>query len=223
MARLGLYPTPRPGPASSATRSPARSTQVGPGVTELTPGMRVVALTRFGGYAEAVAVPVAQVFPMPDGMGFEEAAAIPVNYLTAVLMLRVFGNVQAGDRVLVHAAAGRRRHGGHPALPDRGRRGDRHGVGARSTQRSAKPASPTCIDYRTQDFEAEVRRLTGGRGVDIVLDATGAFKKSYRCAGAARPARLLRPLGRGARHDAEPARRHRPRARAAVVPSRSAS
>src|SRR4030095_8152840 len=60
----------------------------------------------FGGYAEAVAVPATQVFPMPERMSFEEAAAIPVNYLTAVLLLRHFRNVRAGDRVLVHAAAG---------------------------------------------------------------------------------------------------------------------
>ena len=66
----------------------------------------MVALTRFGGYADVVVVPAAQVFPLPDGMSFEQAAAVPVNYLTAVLMLRHFGNVKAGERVLVHAAAG---------------------------------------------------------------------------------------------------------------------
>src|SRR5262249_22544724 len=65
----------------------------GAGRRRACPGQGVAALTRFGGYAETVAVPAAQVFPLPDGLSFEQGAAIPVNYLTAVLMLRHFGNV----------------------------------------------------------------------------------------------------------------------------------
>lgn len=186
MARLGLYQDAPPRPCVVGYEVAGTVDQLGPGVTDLAPGARVVALTRFGGYAEAVAVPVSQVFPMPDGMGFEEAAAIPVNYVTAVLMLRVFGNVQAGDRVLVHAAAG----GVGMAAIQLCRIAGAEVIGTASaakhqTLREAGVAH--CIDYRTQDFEAEVRRLTGGRGVDIALDATGAFKKSYR---------TLAPLGR---------------------------
>jgi NADPH:quinone reductase-like Zn-dependent oxidoreductase len=186
MARLGLYQDAPPRPCVVGYEVAGTVDQVGPGVAEITPGMRVVALTRFGGYAEAVAVPVAQVFPMPDGMGFEEAAAIPVNYLTAVLMLRVFGNVQAGDRVLVHAAAG----GVGMAAIQLCRIAGAEVIGTASAAKHAtlrEAGVAQCIDYRTQDFEVEVRRLTGGRGVDIVLDATGAFKKSYRS---------LAPLGR---------------------------
>jgi NADPH:quinone reductase-like Zn-dependent oxidoreductase len=109
-----------------------------------------------------------------------------VNYLTAVLMLRHFGNVRKGDRVLVHAAAG----GVGMAAIQLCRIAGAEVIGTASavkhaTLRDAGVAH--AIDYRTQDFEQEVKRITGGRGVDIVLDATGAFGKSYR---------TLAPLGR---------------------------
>ena len=95
MARLGFYPDAPPRPCVVGYEVAGTVDRVGPGTDgDLAPGRRVVALTRFGGYAEAVAVPAAQVFPLPDPIGFEEAAAIPVNYLTAVLMLRYFGNVK---------------------------------------------------------------------------------------------------------------------------------
>src|SRR5262245_3681658 len=107
MARLGFYADAPPRPCVVGYEVAGTVERVGAGADGgLAPGQRVVALTRFGGYAEAVSVPAAQVFPLPDRLSFEEGAAIPVNYLTAVLMLRYFGNVRAGDRVLVHAAAG---------------------------------------------------------------------------------------------------------------------
>ncbi len=182
-ARLGYYPDAPPFPCVVGYEVAG---EVAGGDGAIAPGTRVVALTRFGGYAEAVAVPAAQVFPMPDGMSFEEAAAIPVNYLTAILMLRHFGNVRAGDTVLVHAAAG----GVGMAAIQLCRIAGASVIGTASAAKHAvlREAGVThAIDYRTQDFEAEVRRLTGGRGVDVVLDATGAFRKSYRC---------LAPLGR---------------------------
>src|SRR5581483_8664694 len=93
MARLGLYPDAPPRPCVVGYEVAGTVERTGAGVDgALAPGRRVLALTRFGGYAEAVAVPAAQVFPIPDRMRFEEAAAIPVNYLTAVLMLRHFAN-----------------------------------------------------------------------------------------------------------------------------------
>jgi NADPH:quinone reductase-like Zn-dependent oxidoreductase len=101
-------------------------------------------------------------------------------------MLRRFGNVQAGDRVLVHAAAG----GVGMAAIQLCRLAGAQVLGTASASKHAvlrDAGVAHAIDYRTQDFETEVMRLTGGRGVDIVLDATGAFRKSYRC---------LAPLGR---------------------------
>ena len=187
MARLGLYPDAPPRPCVVGYEVAGTVEAVGPGVDgDLAVGRRVVALTRFGGYAEAIAVPAAQVFPLRDTMPFEEAAAIPVNYLTAVLMLRHFGNVKRGERVLVHAAAG----GVGMAAIQLCRIAGAEVIGTASAGKHPmlrEAGVAHAIDYRTQDFEAEVRRVTGGRGVDIVLDATGAFRKSYRCLG---------PLGR---------------------------
>src|SRR3989475_11736849 len=114
-ARLGLYPDAPPRRCGVGYEVAGTIDRLGAGVDgALAVGRRVIALTRFGGYAEAVAVPVAQVFPMPDSMSFEGGASIPGNYLTAVLMLRHFGNVRAGDPGLVHAAAG---GGGMAAIP----------------------------------------------------------------------------------------------------------
>jgi NADPH:quinone reductase-like Zn-dependent oxidoreductase len=184
-ARLGVYPDAPPFPCVVGYEV-AGVVEQAPAGDGLRPGQRVVALTRFGGYAEAVAVPAAQVFPLPDALSFEQGAAIPVNYLTAVLMLRRFGNVQAGERVLVHAAAG----GVGMAAIQLCRIAGAEVIGTASASKHAvleQAGVKHAIDYRTRDFEAEVKRITGGRGVDIVLDATGAFRKSYRC---------LAPLGR---------------------------
>jgi NADPH:quinone reductase-like Zn-dependent oxidoreductase len=162
--------------------------EVGPGVDGLTPGQRVLAFTRFGGYSDVVAVPTTLVLPIPDSLSLEQAAAIPVAYLTAWMMLVWLGNVHAGETVLVHAAAGGVgqaalqicRHFGAEVL------GTASG-GKHERLRQLGVTHP--IDYRSQDFEEEVERVTGGRGVDIALDAVGgeSFKKSYRC---------LAPLGR---------------------------
>jgi NADPH:quinone reductase-like Zn-dependent oxidoreductase len=186
MARLGFYADAPPLPCVVGYEVAGTVERVGPGADGLAVGQRVAALTRFGGYAEAIAVPAAQVFAMPERMSFEEAAAVPVNYLTAVLMLRHFANVQKGDRVLVHAAAG----GVGMAAIQLCRIAGAEVIGTASASKHAllrDAGVAHAIDYRTQDFEAEVRRITGGRGVDVVLDATGAFRKSYRC---------LAPLGR---------------------------
>ncbi len=187
MARLGLYPDAPPRPCVVGYEVAGTVERLGAGVDAgLVPGQRVVALTRFGGYAEAVAVPSAQVFPLPAAMSFEEGAAVPVNYLTAVLMLRHFGNVRAGDTVLVHAAAG----GVGMAAIQLCAIAGASVIGTASATKHAllrEAGVAHAIDYRTQDFEQEVRRLTNGRGVDIALDATGAFRKSYRS---------LAPLGR---------------------------
>jgi NADPH:quinone reductase-like Zn-dependent oxidoreductase len=185
-ARLGVYPDAPPPPCVVGYEVAGVVERIGAGVDGVAPGDRVVALTRFGGYADVVAVPSAQVFPMPTGMRFEDGAAIPVNYLTAVLMLRHFANVKAGERVLVHAVAG----GVGMAAIQLCRIAGAEVMGTASASKHARLREmgvAHCIDYRTEDFEDAVRRVTNGRGVDVVLDATGAFRKSYRC---------LAPLGR---------------------------
>jgi NADPH:quinone reductase-like Zn-dependent oxidoreductase len=189
MARMGLYPDAPPLPCVVGYEAAGTVAALGPGTPPgLEVGTRVLALSRFGGYSDRLVAPGVQVAPIPAGLSFEQAAAIPVNYLTAWLMLVHLGNVRAGDRVLVHAAGG---GVGQAAVQiARWREAEIFGTASPSKHDRLRAAGVQhCIDYTQQDFEAEVRRLTGGRGVDLVLDAVGgtSFRKSYRS---------LAPLGR---------------------------
>src|SRR3954451_20514701 len=181
MARVGLYPdAPKP-PCVMGYEVSGEVESLGEGVSDFAVGDRVVAGTRFGGHAELITVPADQVLPLPERLSFEQGAAFPVNYGTAYAALIVMGSLRQGDRVLIHAAAG--------------------GVGIAATQiaRNAGAeifgtASPSKhdairaqgvthpIDYRNQDFEAEAMRLSGGEGVDLIIDALGptSFRKDYR-------------------------------------------
>jgi NADPH:quinone reductase-like Zn-dependent oxidoreductase len=106
MARVGLYPDAPAPPCVVGYEIAGTIAEVSGEVDGLQPGQRVFAGTRFGGYAEQVAIPARHAVPMPDGMGFPEATAIPVNYATAWTGLVRFGNLWPGERVLIHAAAG---------------------------------------------------------------------------------------------------------------------
>src|SRR5919202_814459 len=156
--------------------------EAGPGVEGIEVGQRVFSGTRFGGYAERVVIPASHAVRLPDGMTFEQATAIPVNYATAWAGLIRYGGLWPGERVLIHAAAG--------------------GVGIAATHIASETgaevwgtASPEKheairafgvehpIDYRREGWEE------GLPGFDVVLDGVGGgnFKKSYE---------LLRPGGR---------------------------
>lgn len=188
MARLGLYPDAPKLPAVVGYEVAGTVDAVGEGVSGVNKGDRVLALTRFGGYAEQVVVSAGQVTPLSDDLSFEVAAAVPVNYLTAWIMLVHLGNLHPGERVLVHGVGG---GVGQAALQICLWRGAEV-LGTASAPKHARLLErgvSACIDYRNQDFEVEVKRLTDGAGVDLVLDAIGgaSFQKSYRC---------LAPLGR---------------------------
>jgi NADPH:quinone reductase-like Zn-dependent oxidoreductase len=173
MARVGLYP--------DAPKPPA---VVGYEVagTRADSGERVMAGTMFGGYAERVAVDERDILPLPDGLSFEQGAAVPVNYATAWQGLLGYGPLGEGDRVLIHAAAG--------------------GVGIAATQiaksRGAEvwgTASPgkheACRGFGV-DHPLDYTRSGWERGLpkfDLIMDAVGgrSFRTSYK---------LLRPGGR---------------------------
>jgi synaptic vesicle membrane protein VAT-1 len=188
MARQGLYPdAPKP-PCVVGYEVAGVVDAVGPGVARPPAGARVLALVRFGGHADTVCAPAASVLEMPEGATFEEAAALPVNYATAWLVIFRWASVRPGERVLVHMAAG---GVGIAALqllrtvP---------GVVVFGTASAAKHDAirgEGCthpIDYRTRDYAEEVRRLAGD-GVDVVLDPLGGkdTRKGFD---------LLRPGGR---------------------------
>jgi NADPH:quinone reductase-like Zn-dependent oxidoreductase len=107
MARVGLYPDAPEPPCVVGYEVAGTIAELGPGVNGgLEPGQRVFAGTRFGGYAERVVIPAEHAIPIPAGMDYPAATAIPVNYATAWTALIRFGNLWAGERVLIHAAAG---------------------------------------------------------------------------------------------------------------------
>jgi NADPH:quinone reductase-like Zn-dependent oxidoreductase len=148
----------------------------------------VLAGTRFGGYSELVSVDAGQVLRLPGHLGFEQGAAFPVNYATAYAALVIMGGLKADERVLIHAAAG--------------------GVGIAATQIASRIGAEVFgtasaskheaireqgvdhpIDYRSRDFASEALRISGGLGLDLIIDAVGptSFRKDYA---------ILRPGGR---------------------------
>jgi synaptic vesicle membrane protein VAT-1 len=188
LARLGLYPDAPKLPMVVGYEVAGIIDAAGPGVTGIAEGDRVIAMTRFGGYADAVVVPAGQVFAMPAGLNDAEGAAVPVNYLTAALALYRLAALQAGETVLVHNAGG----GVGIAATQLALLRRATVIGTASTMKHAALRSfgvEHALDYRSVDVVAEVRKLTRGRGVDVVLDPLGgrSFGDSYR---------LLAPLGR---------------------------
>jgi synaptic vesicle membrane protein VAT-1 len=187
LARLGLYPDAPGLPLVPGYEVAGHVDAVGDEVTRLGIGDRVVALTRFGGYADTVVVPADLAFPAPDRLADTEVAALPVNYLTALVALYRMANVQAGETVLLHSAAG---GVGTAALQfARLRRATVIGVASRGKHDALRRLGADFTVDREHDVRAAVLDITGGRGVDVALDATGgrSFAEGYR---------LLAPLGR---------------------------
>jgi NADPH:quinone reductase-like Zn-dependent oxidoreductase len=146
-------------------------------------GDRVAALTMFRGYAELAAVPAAQVFALPPEMSFEEAAATPVNYLTAYHSLFEMGNLRAGDRALIHGAAGG--CGVAAVQLCRARGITVFGTASASKQDYLRSIGVEhAIDYTREDFVARVRSAAPD-GIELALDAVGgkSFTQSARCLG----------------------------------------
>jgi NADPH:quinone reductase-like Zn-dependent oxidoreductase len=186
LARVGLYPeAPKP-PCVVGYEFGGEVESLGEGVTGVSVGDRVLGGCDFGGYAELVATGADNLVQLPDDWSYEEGAAASVTYSTAYAALVRYGAVQEGERVLIHAAAG--------------------GVGIAATQVAKLLGAEVFgtasgskheavrgfgvdhpIDYRTQDFVKEVRRITGEkRPLDLVMDAIGgrSFKKSFSLLGA---------------------------------------
>jgi len=181
MARVGMYPDAPPLPGVLGYEV---SGEIDLPIDRA--GEKVIALTRFGGQSEMVCVPAGAVIPMPSGLSFAEAASIPVVWLTAWHMLVELGNLRRGHVVLIHAAAG----GVGTAAVQICRKFGATSIGTASSgkhERLRELGLSHAIDYRKLDFEQEVKRITGGRGVDIALDPVGTFRKSFRC---------LAPVGR---------------------------
>src|ERR1700693_1848211 len=188
LQRMGIYPgTPKPPfvPGLEIAGVVEKIADGGkqPVAETLKRGDAVAAMTHFTAYAQWVAAAAQNVYRLPAGMPFDDAAAIPVNYLTAYHSMFAMGNLQPGDRILVHGAAG--------------------GVGIAAVQLAkarglvvfgtAGPAKQEylrkigvdhAIDYQKNDFVEVVRKFASD-GIEMVMDPVGgkSFSRSYKCLG----------------------------------------
>jgi NADPH:quinone reductase-like Zn-dependent oxidoreductase len=181
MARSGMYPDAPKTPSVVGYEVAGEVESVGEGVESLKEGDRVLAGTRFGGQAELVTVPADQALPLPRELSFEQGAAFPVNYGTAYAALIMMGSLRARDRVLIHAAGGG--VGISATQIARNAGAEIFGTASASKHEAIRAQGVDHpIDYRSQDFEAEAMRITGGEGVDLIIDALGptSFRKDYR-------------------------------------------
>ncbi len=188
LGRMGVYPDAPDIPYVPGYEVAGVVDAVAQGVPDLKEGDAVLALTRFGGYADHVCVPHKQVFRRLEWMSAEDGAALLVNYLTAYQALVVMGSLNKGERVLIHGVAG----GVGLAALDISRIIGAETFGTSSPHKHdflRERGLEHPIDYRNYDYEEVVADLTAGEGVQLVLDPLGGrhWKKNYR---------LLMPTGR---------------------------
>jgi len=176
--RTGLYKADMP--VTLGNEGSGTVEAVGGEVTEVAPGDRVAfAMTR-GSYAEYAVVPSANLVKIPDHVDFKDAAAAMLQGMTAHYLTHSTYPLKSGDTCLVHAAAG----GAGGLIVQMAKMLGARVFGTVSTEEKAAIAREHGVDeairYTEQDFEAEVKRLTGGRGVDVVYDSVGktTFDKS---------------------------------------------
>jgi NADPH:quinone reductase len=173
--------------STGSTDEGGGSTGQGGGTTDdsraLAPGTRVAGVVPYGAAAERAVIPASSVFPLPEGMSYDEGAALPMNYLTALFALQERGHVRTGETVLVHGAAG----GVGTATLQVAKALGARTIAVVSTEEKAAFAREAGADETApaDRFKDEVAALTGGRGVDVVLDVVGGddFTDSLRCLG----------------------------------------
>ena len=163
-------------------------TEVGSAFRDLKPGDRVAYTGRLGSYAEYAAVAADRLVPLPPKIDFHTAAALMLQGMTAHYLLKSTYPVRAGETILVHAAAG----GMGLLLVQIAKRIGARVIGTAGTEEKAalarKAGAADVIIYTRQDFEAETKRLTDGRGVHVIYDGVG--KDTF-----AKDLNLLRPRG----------------------------
>ncbi len=184
--RAGLYKVPLP--FTLGSEGAGVVTAVGSDVDTLRPGDRVAYTGVLGSYAEFAAVPADRLVRLPETVSTRQAAACMLQGMTAHYLATSTYPLRVGETCLVHAAAG----GVGLLLTQVAKLRGAHVIGTVSTEEKARLAREAGADhvilYTEQDFEVEVKRITGGRGVDVVYDSVGraTFEKSLNC---------LRPRG----------------------------
>jgi NADPH:quinone reductase-like Zn-dependent oxidoreductase len=187
MARVGLYPDAPKIPCVVGYEVAGVIDAIGAEVGRFAVGDRVFGMPRFGGYTDTLVIAEAQVFRMPDAMTFEEAAAMPVVYLTAHHMMLFTGHLRPRSRVLIHSAAG---GVGLAAIDLAKTRGcEIYGIASAGKHEFLRQRGCQHPIDSTADYVAELTRATGGTGVDLILDPVGgkSWSQGYS---------LLAPAGR---------------------------
>ncbi|MCP1334866.1 NAD(P)H-quinone oxidoreductase [Futiania mangrovi] len=171
--RKGGYPPPKGAPEWPGLEVAGEVVAAGAGVDRWKAGDKVMALVAGGGYAEYVTAPAAQTLPIPAGMDMVSAAGVPETYFTVWTNVFDRGRLQAGETFLVHGGSSGI---GTTAIQLAAARGARVFATAGTDEKCRaceKLGAEKAINYRTQDFVAEAKTLTDGRGVDLILDMVG--------------------------------------------------
>jgi NADPH:quinone reductase-like Zn-dependent oxidoreductase len=180
LIRRGLYPDQPPFPCTPGYDIVGDIDAVGEGVMDLRAGRRVAAMTMIGGYSRFAIVPAEHLVLVPDGLDAAEAVSLVLNYVTAYQMLHRVAHLRAGQRLLVHGAAG----GVGTAALQLGKIAGLEMFGTASATKHdlVRSLGATPIDYRTEKFAERIRQLAPG-GVDCVLDPIGGTQwwTSYGC------------------------------------------
>lgn len=181
LARKGQYPDGPSKPCVMGYEVSGIVDSVGDKVDKNWLGKEVIAMSRFKGQAEQVCVSEMQVYKKPGRLSFEEAAAIPVNYLTAWVLLVVMGSLQKNESVLIHNVGG----GVGIAALDIAKHIGAETFGTASHRKHRfliERGLEFAIDYRTNDWLDEIMKLTDDRGVDLITDPLGGkeWKRSYK-------------------------------------------
>ena len=173
LQRQGKYPPPPGASEIPGLDVAGQIDSVGPGVTSWKPGDSVCAILSGGGYAEFCAVPAVQVLPLPQGWTFAEAVTLPENLFTVYDNLVTRAGLTSGETALIHGGASG--IGSMALMVSRFLRAEAFATAGSDAKCGAclTFGANHAINYRTSDFVQEVKRKTGGRGVDVILDLVG--------------------------------------------------
>ena len=185
MRRRNQYLVPQELPFTPGSEVSGVVSEVGEGVEDASVGDRIVTLLGTGGYAEYAVAPAQSLIPLPEGLGFDEAAAVPLQGLSAYHILKTSGALKEGESVLVHAAAG---GVGTLAVQMAKLMGAGKIIATASTQEkldlTKSLGADVLINYTEEDWPEKVREATDGAGADVILEMVGGdefLRKNLEC------------------------------------------
>jgi NADPH2:quinone reductase len=179
----GRYQVKPPFPFVPGGELAGEIVEVGEGVSGLQVGDRVLTSSLLGGFAERAVVDESACIRVPEGMDLAEAAALPIVYCTSYAALAYRADLQPGETLLVHAAAGGVGLAAVQLGKALGARVIATAGGAAKLEIALEHGAEIAIDYRAEDFAAKVREATDGRGADVIYDSVGGdvFERSLQC------------------------------------------